>query len=132
MGDLRRSIDQHDTAASPFVAPQSMADKRLLSGGNISDFIQFTIGKKHEFNGKISRSVVIYPPDEVQQDPHCPDKRMVSFWCLPCQEITTAVCLKNAALPLQMREQGFCSIFFARVKTKKLVFTEAGVHRHDP
>ena len=97
-----------------------------------SDFIQFTIGKKHEFNGKISRSVVIYPPDEVQQDPHCPDKRMVSFWCLPCQEITTAVCLKNAALPLQMREQGFCSIFFARVKTKKLVFTEAGVHRHDP
>ena len=42
------------------------------------------------------------------------------------------VCLKNAALPLQMREQGFCSIFFARVKTKKLVFTEAGVHRHDP
>ena len=67
MGDLRRSIDQHDTAASPFVAPQSMADKRLLPGGNISDFIQFTIGKKHEFNGKISRSVVIYPPDEVQQ-----------------------------------------------------------------
>ena len=48
------------------------------------------------------------------------------------QEITTAVCLKNAALPLQMREQGLCSIFFARVKTKKLVFTEAGVHRHDP
>ena len=126
MGDLRRSIDQHDTAASPFVAPQSMADKRLLPGGNISDFIQFTIGKKHEFNRKISRSVVIYPPDEVQQDPHCPDKHMVGFWCLPCQEITAVVCLKNAALPLQMREQGLCSIFFARVKTKKLLFTRPG------
>ena len=69
--------------------------------------------------------MVIGPLNEVQQDPHCPDKRPVKFCRLAGREIAAALCLKNAALPLQVGEQGLGRFFFARVKTKKLLFTEA-------
>ena len=42
------------------------------------------------------------------------------------------ISLKNTALLLQMGEQGLDDFFFARVKAKKLLHIETGIHRDDP
>lgn len=39
---------------------------------------------------------------------------------------------ENTALLLQMGEQGLDDFFFARVKAKKLLHIETGIHRDDP
>ena len=78
-GDLRRCIDQNNAAAASLIAPQGMADKRLLPVLNAGHLVEFAIGKENELDRKISGSMVIGPLNEVQQDPYCPDKRPVNF-----------------------------------------------------
>ena len=120
-------IDQYNAAAVAAVLSKRVVDQGLLAGSRIDDFVQFTVCEKNKLDRKITGRMVFYLPYEVQEYPGSTYQGTICLCCPTRRETPACISLKNAALLLQMGEQGLDNFFFARVKAKKLLFAETGI-----